>query len=490
MVTVDRRWHPMQRCTRDDATGSWPCVGSPGPPAPDAAAPNTTAYPDAGDRRTRKLARSLAVVSFHVPYRVDGVHGDSFVGFGLVVDAERGLVVVDRDTVPVAMGDATLTFAGSVEVPGEVVYLHPIHNVAVLRYDPLLLGDTPVRSADLHTRSFAAGDELWLVALSESQQLLSEKVTVSRVESAALPLTQPPRYRESNLDLVALTRAPSTVGGVLADRRGRVVAQWASFSSQGREGPTAFFAGIPVGVLEDVVRPLRADRPVALRTLGVELRPLSLAEARNRGLSESAARSIEEHDPERRLALSVVRLAADAPAAGILEEGDLLVAVNGEPATRVRAVERAAQAPEVAVSVLRDGRELELQVPTLALPGVGTKRAIVWAGALLQAPHRPVAVQRGLPREGVYVAWYAWGSPAHRYGLGATRRITAVDGSATADLDAFLAAVADRPDRGSVRLRTVDLEGRVDVITLKLDLRYWPTTELVLGDAGWERRER
>jgi hypothetical protein len=38
-----------------------------------------------------------------------------------------------------------------------------------------------------------------------------------------------------------------------------------------------------------------------------------------------------------------------------------------------------------------------------------------------------------------------------------------------------------------VRLRTLDLEGRAEVLTLELDLRYWPTFELRLGPAGWER---
>jgi hypothetical protein len=64
----------------------------------------------------------------------------------------------------------------------------------------------------------------------------------------------------------------------------------------------------------------------------------------------------------------------------------------------------------------------------------------------------------------------------------------AVNGVPTPDLDAFEAAVEGVADRDFVRLRTRDLEGRVEVITLKLDLEYWPTVDLSRGRAGWERR--
>jgi hypothetical protein len=54
-------------------------------------------------------------------------------------------------------------------------------------------------------------------------------------------------------------------------------------------------------------------------------------------------------------------------------------------------------------------------------------------------------------------------------------------------LDAFIKAVSGREDRSAMRLRTMSWNGSVEVITLKLDNRYWPTYELRRTDNGWER---
>jgi S1-C subfamily serine protease len=136
---------------------------------------------------------------------------------------------------------------------------------------------------------------------------------------------------------------------------------------------------------------------------------------------------------------------------------------------------------------LRDGVEQTLEVEPQPMSGEGTTRAVLWAGALLQAPHPVLFSQYRIEPGGVYVSRHWFGSPATRYRLEATRRIIEVDGTPVSDLDGFLALVADKHDHDPVRLETVDLDGRPAVITLKLDLEYWPTYELRRTAAGWER---
>ena len=156
---------------------------------------------------------------------------------------------------------------------------------------------------------------------------------------------------------------------------------------------------------------------------------------------------------------------------------------------RARAdIERAVASKEqVSATIWRAGAEHTLNVRTAALSGSDIDRVVEWAGATLQAPHRAISAQRGIAPTGVYVAYFEFGSPASRYGLIPGRRIVEVDGQATPDLDAFLRQVGGRPDRSSLRIKTLSWNGAPEVITLKLDRRYWPAYELRQTAGGWER---
>jgi len=213
-----------------------------------------------------------------------------------------------------------------------------------------------------------------------------------------------------------------------------------------------------------------------------------LANAREIGLPDRWTTRLAQHTPARRQVLTVTRLVGGSPAAKLLQQGDLLLAIDGAVVTHFREVEAAvADKDLVHVTVWRGQGEQTLEVPTAELPGTDVERLVEWAGATLQAPHRAMSAQRGIPPRGVYVAYFAYGSPATRYGLFPGRRILEVDGVPTPNLDTFIKAVTGRPDRSSVRLKTITWNNAPEVITLKLDKHYWPAYELTRESVGWVR---
>ncbi len=482
---MDRVWFPVRRCVRDDRTGVWPCQAlGPGPDRepPQIGRTDLTAY---SDPRLKAISPSLVVVTFDLPYTVSGVADRHYYGTGLIVDKERGYVLVDRNTVPVAIGDVTVTFAGSLEVDAKVEQLHPLHNLAIISYDPKTIGDTPVREASFNTVPLEAGDKVWVVGIKGDHQLVHQESTVSAVEPLILPLSRTLRFRDTNIEGIDLVNGPMDVDGVLVDKRGRVAALWSSFAVQSGSDSAQFNRGIGADLVKEFVDIVREGRP--FYSLEAEFVYAPLFAARNRGLDEEWLAKLEDNNPVHRRALSITRLVAGTAAAKVLKNGDFVLAVDGNVVTSFRGIEKAVQKPEVTVTIWRNGGAKDIRIETTVLDGGGIDRAVSWAGALLQNPHRAMAAQRGIAPDGVYVAFFSYGSPATRYGLWAGRRIVAVDTIPTPNLQAFVDAIAGKQDQASVRLKTVTWNGAVEVITLKLDNQYWPAYEIRRTDNGWQR---
>jgi len=485
VMRMDRRWFPARSCKRDDVKGTWPCKPWADSDGDQPLAPATTSYAKTADPIVNKLAPSLVLVNFDMPYSVSGITERSYYGTGLILDAERGLVLVDRNTVPSPLGDVRLTFSGTIEIPGRVEYVHPLHNLAVVSYDPKLIGTTPARAATLRSTELHPGEQVWAVGVRPDGKVQSRSANVASIDPVAYPLSRTLQFRDANLETIALINGPSDFDGVLVNKSGEVVASWASFAYEQGRDVVQENRGIPADVLVEMLPLVRDGR--ALYSLETELQPVPLASARKLGLTDEWVQRLEQHSPERRQVLGVQRLVGGAPAAKLLKSGDLILDVDGVVVNRFREVERAVQKSSVRLTVLRAGKEQAVEVPTVMLGGKDLDRIVVWSGAVLQKPHRALSAQRGIAPDGVFVAYFSYGSPATRYQLWAGRRIVEVDGQPISDLDAFVKAVSGREDRSSLRVRTVSWNGSVEVITLKLDQRFWPTYELRRTAQGWKR---
>ncbi|CAI9110593.1 OLC1v1010647C1 [Oldenlandia corymbosa var. corymbosa] len=477
----------------------------------------------------RVIEPTLVMFEVHVPSvcMIDGVHSQNFFGTGVIIYHSKtmGLVAVDKNTVAVSVSDVMLSFAAfPMEIPGEVVFLHPVHNFALVAYDPTALGDigaSMVRAAELLPEpTLRRGDSVCLVGLSRSLQATSRKSFVTN-PCAALNIGSAdcPRYRATNMEVIELdTDFGSSFSGVLTDELGRVKALWGSFSTQLKYGCHSsedhqFVRGIPIYTISQVLDKIIAGgdgprllingvkRPMPLvRILEVELYPTLLSKARSFGLSDAWIQALVKKDPIRRQVLRVKGCLAGSRAENLLEQGDMVLAINKVPVTCFHGIEEACLALDqdgnsdgtLKMTIFRQGHEMELLVGTDVRDGNGTTRVINWCGCIVQDPHPAVRALGFLPEEGhgVYVARWCHGSPVHRYGLYALQWIVEVNGKRTPNLDSFVEATKELEHGEFVRVRTVHLNGKPRVLTLKQDLHYWPTWELRFDpeSAIWRRK--
>ncbi|KAF3585309.1 hypothetical protein F2Q69_00032496 [Brassica cretica] len=352
------------------------------------------------------------------------------------------------------------------------------------------------------------GDSVYLVGLSRNLQATSRKSIVTN-PCAALNIgsADSPRYRATNMEVIELdTDFGSSFSGALTDEQGRIRAIWGSFSTQIKYSSTTsedhqFVRGIPVYAISQVLEKIITGgngpallingikRPMPLvRILEVELYPTLLSKARSFGLSDEWVQILVKKDPVRRQVLRVKGCLAGSKAENLLEQGDMVLAVDKMPVTCYNDIEAACLTLDkgthsdenLNLTILRQGREMELVVGTDKRDGNGTTRVINWCGCVVQDPHPAVRSLGFLPEEGhgVYVTRWCHGSPANRYGLYALQWIVEVNGKKTPDLNAFADATKELEHGQFVRIRTVHLNGKPRVLTLKQDLHYWPTWEL------------
>ncbi|KAM0032402.1 putative PDZ domain, peptidase S1C, peptidase S1, PA clan, PDZ superfamily [Helianthus debilis subsp. tardiflorus] len=477
----------------------------------------------------RVIEPTLVMLTVYVPSScmVDGVYTQHFIGTGVIIyhSEEMGLVVVDKNTVAISASDIMLSFAAfPIEIPAEVVFLHPVHNYAIIAYDPSVIGpaaNAVVQAAQLLPEpSLRRGESVYLVGLSRSLQATSRKSVVTNPRAALkINSADSPRYRATNMEVIELdTDFGSNFTGVLTDEHGRVKALWGSFSTQIKYGVSSsedhqFVKGIPIHsisqVLSEIISGAKGPsllingikRPMPLiRVLEVEFCCTLLSKARSFGLSNNWIQALVNKDPVRRQVLRVKGCLAGSKAENLLEQGDMVLAINKKPVTCFNDIEDACHALDVSddmdakleFTIFRQGREMEVEVGTDIRDGNGTTRVINWCGCLVQDPHPEVRALGFLPKEGhgVYVARWSSGSPVHRYGLYSQQWIVEVNGKPTPDLDVFVNVTKEIEDGEFVRVKTIHLNGKPKVLTLKQDLHYWPTWELRFDPetATWHRR--
>ena len=482
-----RGWFAAERCRQGETSQDWSCRPLASAPAAQPPEPRMTQPRDFDDSRLRRIAPSLVHVRFDMPYVVSAVNGQHYYGAGLIVDTERGWVVVDRNTVPETMGDAVLTFNGTLEVTARVAALHPVHNLAVLQYDPAQLGDTPLKAAVFAPRTPRTGEDIFLAGFRPDLEPVIRSYEAGDLKLINLAPSNFGAFREANLEILEVENADVQISGVLLDSRSRVVALWSSFASGSRNRPNEIVAGLPIEHVQAMLDHLRQEAP--WRSLEVEWQRAPLSVALRRGLPEDWRLKVEEHDSERRQVLLVSRTVAGTPAAEHARPGDLLLTVNGRMATRPRQVEQAvAGLPQAELLVWRNGEEVRLNFDTVELGWEGLQEVLFWAGALIQEPQRGMAAQLAIKPQGVTIQHYTYGSPAHRYLLPIRfLQITGLDGQPVPSLGEFAGALERAGNKPIIRVEGITPTGATKVATVKLDPGYWPSSRMRLAGGEWER---
>lgn len=503
IIFIDRHWaSKMRMAVRNDNTGIWDFsdLGEALPAAPaqrrkaDFVTLDSVGHPAAAD-----IIRSFVRVSCTMPLKLDGFPRTRKIGFGLVINAEKGLVLVSRAVVPYDLCDLSLTVADSIIVDAKVRFLHPLANYAIIQYEPSLV-DAPVKSAKLATEPIKQGASTIFFGWNQNLRVAMTSTTVTDITTVAIPSNlSAPRYRAINLDAITVDTSLNgqCASGVLVAEDGTVEALWLSYLGE-RTAHTSkdveYHLGLATPTLLPVTDQIQKDITPSLRILNVETNTISMSQVRIMGVSESWITKVAEANSSRHQ-LFMVRKIDCAPPSGhdsqSLQEGDIILTLNGKLITRVAELDMMYDNEYLDALIVRGGQEMTLRVPTIPTEDLETDRAVIFCGAVLHRPHHAVRQQISKLHSEVYVSARTRGSPSYQYGLAPTNFITAVNDILTPTLTQFLDAVNKIPDNTYFRLRVCTFDNVPWVATMKKNEHYFPTVEYVKDSReanGWRVR--
>lgn len=284
----------MRLAKRNDETGLWdftvladavPAV-APVPRKANFIRMDSAKYPAAVD-----IVRSFVRVSASMPIKLDGFPRARKIGYGLVVDADQGLVIVSRALIPYNLCDIMLTIADSIIVDAKVVFMHPLQNYAIIKYDPSLV-NAPVKTPKFASTFIKQGEETIFFGFNQNLRPVVAKTVVTDITTVAIPASAAtPRYRAINLDAVTVdTNLASQCGtGVLVSEDGTVQALWLSYlgernSHSGKDNE--YHLGLATPMVLPVLKEIQKGNTPKLRILNVETHTVQMSQARIMGVSE------------------------------------------------------------------------------------------------------------------------------------------------------------------------------------------------------------
>ncbi|KAI9143414.1 hypothetical protein BKA69DRAFT_1026590 [Paraphysoderma sedebokerense] len=446
IVTVDRNWNSAKIVTRDDVTGLWYSKLLPPPkPATESKLPKSVVFHNiTPNSKYRSIARQLTPSFVYVEYRsgfgTDGVLVRYAEGLGFILSTEHGIVVTDRSSVPSLLGRVSITVANQAIVSATPIFIHPLHNLVYLKYDPsqlthIDLVELPISDTPLH-----AGDKAYLVSQCTKTHLTHVHKTIVKYQGFSFfSDINPPQHRTINAsDTIHLMNAYTNESGVLSDKQGRAQALWLYHS------PCNSVTGTPISTVTEILDSLVKGVTPYFHTLELECIETYFWKAKSMGLSDEwVNRIFEKSNGEKYSVVAARRVLSGSESCKVVHEGDLILAIDDEVVSGVKDLVWMKENEEVEkeTTLFRDGQELNAIVPVVSLTSMPKVSAVHWAGVIVQAAHRPLRFYVKHVPDGVYISVLYTGSPAHRRGLSACHIITEVNGKSTPTLEAFLEAV-------------------------------------------------
>ncbi|KAL6149706.1 hypothetical protein ACJQWK_02900 [Exserohilum turcicum] len=398
---------------------------------------------------------------------------------GFVVDAEKRLILTNRHVVGAGPFFGQCTFHNNEKCSVSPVYRDPVHDYSVLRFDPNGNKYVTFTALALRPDNAKVGVDIWMLGNDAGAKLSILQATISKVDCNA------PNYSEGYCDFntnyiqASASASAGSSGSPVIDRHGYAIAMQVA----GRKGTALDFL-LPLNRAARTLRLLGQDKQVTRGTIQTQWILKTFYECRELGLTAQNEEEVRTQFPKDTGMLVAEVVLPQGPACSKIEQGDILLSVDGELLTqffRLDAVLDENVGQKIDVAVQRAGKIEKFQLEVGDLHTITPNKFVTVSGALFHELSYQRARRYGVSLKDAGVCVRAeTGSFKLTQGSTSNLLIQEVAGKPTPTLEAFIEVIQNLPDGEPVPIKIRDLEA-VDIErtwTVPID-RHWDKTPQV-----------
>ncbi|KAJ1921951.1 hypothetical protein H4219_000298 [Mycoemilia scoparia] len=457
----------------------------------------------------KHIAKSVVFVSARYPHHTDGNNVDSSCGAGFIVDAKLGLVVCDRFTIRNNMCDVYVTFNKVLTIPAKVKYYHPLFNFAMIQYDTEEASGLDIESLvlarDAGIDTPVTGKKARTVCMTKSKVLTSDEVTIRNHELVNVPPGEISVWRPINCEELSVKCDFEGFGGLLCTDSGVVLGLLTKtpvFDHMARvmtmlneDYKAEKELALDVCMVYEALDSIRNGAgELDLYGLGANFTKLELADATYFGVT---AEHLNEDSIENGHVFQVKSVISSFGFnENCLEVGDIVVEVNGKKVSGINDINIFTKKDKgnVILKLLRNCEELVLEVKNMAPQDKMTRRALFWAGIVIQPSYRSICEQFSNIPSDIFISHVRRGTPANDGEVVDDVFVIEVDNEPVSTIDDFLERVKllegqlDN-NKQHISITTIDVNGSIEVKSIKPDPFYDPTIEYVFDNntSAWSQ---
>lgn len=360
---------------------------------------------------------------------------------GFVVDAEKGYILTNRHVVCAGPFWGYVIFDNHEECDVYPVYRDPVHDFGILRFDPKAIKYMPLAALPLRPDMARVGVEIRVVGNDAGEKLSILSGVISRLDRNA------PEYGEgySDFNTNYIQAAAAATGGSSGSPVVNIDGFAVALQAGGRsDAGTDFF--LPLDRPRRALDCIQKGVPVTRGTIQCQWLIKPFDECRRLGLNPEWEAAVRKEFPKETGMLVAEVILDEGPADKQLEEGDVLIKVNGELLTQFTKLDDildSSVGKEIALLIQRGGEDVELSIGVGDLHAITPDRFVSVAGGSFHDISYQQARLYAVPVKGVFVCEAAGSFKFESLESGWI--ITSIDTKDTPDLNTFIEVMKGIP---------------------------------------------